>query len=385
MGEASVNNNNHCCGNNEEGHNCYKDDSYPGPYATWDENEHHDFFGPGYWDDDSHDHVINHPHIRPDRGVECNDDQLPVFSRVGRGIKGDSFMLRIGNPDDCTQTYLEGLSYDEASKTYHSEWISENINGGELSYRYTLRPYVQPKTFTMTWIYRRPGRCEWSYTTPAIPYIDQEIGSGVGDVWVRTASYDHNEELGELGNPKDDEWNERVVFPDGLTGDDFNAPHALEDWSANITFGFKDGDVLVPNIYDLADILGWPAGDIYNIVMSPDKDNPDWVDVKTYIDKRVTELVNQKFETINADLTKIRKSIDEILAKIYPGVNSPTYNQKSPTSNPGGKVQEDGSILWATPNTARIAMGNLNVYSGDSYNNWIKTRTDYSENDIWSK
>lgn len=204
-----------------------------------------------------------HP-IPPDHGADDCDDQLPLISRVGRGIKGDSSRVRIVDPDSTNETYLEGGYWDEADKSFHSEWISENINGGELSYQYNLRPYTIPRTFTITFIYRRPGRPQWSWTTPAIPYIwtldaagkpdedpDHIVGSGVATLFVRAG--------------KDKPWNERLHYPKGTTRDDFNAPEAEEGWSATITFG-KGGDVELPNFDELAKIIGISKNDIFNIL-----------------------------------------------------------------------------------------------------------------------
>lgn len=138
-----------------------------------------------------HDH-----HINPDRCADFCDDQLPVFSRVGRGIKGNSSKVEIASDSKC-ETKLKGMTYDEATKTWSSDWVSENINGGCLSYQYNLRPFTIPQTFTITFIYRRPGRDEWSWTTPAIPYIwqtgddgqptdpDHMVGSGVATLYIK--------------------------------------------------------------------------------------------------------------------------------------------------------------------------------------------------------
>lgn len=228
-----------------------------------------------------HDHCCDNEH----KAADCCDDQLPLFSTLGRGIKGDGFKVRIAY-DDCDETYLEGLSYDEASKTWTSEWTSENINGGELSYQYNLRPFTDPQTFTITFIYRRPNRhpdrthtgidrpankdktvCEWSWTSPAIPYIwsigddgnkadpDGIVGSGVATIFVRAS--------------KNEAWNvskhERLHYPKGTTRDDYNAPLPEKAWSATVTFGYG-GDVELPNFDDLAKIIGCSKEDIFNIL-----------------------------------------------------------------------------------------------------------------------
>lgn len=357
-------------------------------------------------DPEHHFHHEFHNHHAPD----C-DDQLPSFAHVGRGLKGDGFLVRISNPDDCTQTYLEGLSYDEATKEYHSEWISENINGGELSYQYNLRPFTDPRTFTITFIYRRPGRCEWSWTTPAIPYIwtigddgtdsnpDHIVGSGVATLFIRAS--------------RNDAWNERLHYPKGTTRDDYNAPQAGEAWSATITFG-KDGDVQLPNFDELAKILGVRKGDIFNIL--EDKtftidgitatdyrdwllkhlhkdlgfgtgDSHDWTDdfggeatVKAYIDKKFQDLktiINVQANHIN----NLYGLLDDIIGHIY----GATKTEVAAGSSSSSTVPDDKGwkISWS-PN-AKIPQGNLNVYGGDSRGKYIKTHDNETNDDVWAR
>ena len=141
-----------------------------------------------------HHHHHDDHHVAP----EC-DDQLAAFSGVGRGLRGDGYKVVIKS-DVEAETYLEGLLYDAATNTYSSEWISENINGGQLMYQYNLRPYTNPQTFTITFRYVRPNReSGWVWTTPAIPYIwdanddgladvDSIIGVGVGTLFMKTTS-----------------------------------------------------------------------------------------------------------------------------------------------------------------------------------------------------
>ena len=340
--------------------------------------------------------------INPDRQAELCDDQLPVIARVGRGIKGDGFKVVISDPDTNCETHLEGMSYDEATKLWTSEWLSENINGGCLSYQYKLRPYANPATFTMTFIYRRPGRPEWSWTTPSIPYVwnvdddggrtdpDAIVGSGVATIFLRSGA----------SNP----WVEKLVYPDGTTREDYNAPAQGEAWTSNITFGYG-GDVEVPNLDDIAKIIGVSKDTIVNILNSvpgalAGSDNvkdyvddqnvtqtttilnhvhndlgwggemPSGVTVKKYIDDRVTEL-NNRITQVSTDLTdlinalgtKNANTLADILTKIYLGgtINSST-----------------GAITW--PTADKIALGNINVYSGGSAG-FIKTHAD-GENDL---
>lgn len=227
-----------------------------------------------------------HP-IPPDHGAEHCDDQLPLISRVGRGLQGDAWRVKLDEDrDSCTETYVEGGYIDGADKTWHTEWISKNINGGELKYQYNLRPGTIPRTFTITFIYKRPGRHEWSWTTPAIPYIwsvddngfvedpDSIVGSGVATLFIRTG--------------KNKPWNERLNYPiDPDTGEpyprtDFNAPLPDQAWASTITFGIG-GDIDIPNVDDIAKILGVEPDDIYDII--DDKTiNIDGIDVDNIVD-----------------------------------------------------------------------------------------------------
>ena len=316
--------------------------------------------------------------INPDRQAELCDDQLPVIARVGRGIKGDGYKVVISDPDTNCETHLEGMSYDEATKLWTSEWLSEYINGGCLSYQYKLRPYANPATFTMTFIYRRPGRPEWSWTTPSIPYVwnvdddggrtdpDAIVGSGVATIFLRSGA----------SNP----WVEKLVYPDGTTREDYNAPAQGEAWTSNITFGYG-GDVEVPNLDDIAKIIGVPKDTIVNILNSVPGALAGSDNVKDYIDDRVTEInnritqvsteLNNRITQVSTDLTdlinalgtKNAKTLADILTKIYLGgtINSST-----------------GAITW--PTADKIALGNINVYSGGSAG-FIKTHAD-GENDL---
>lgn len=278
-------------------------------------------------------------YLNPDRCAPECDDQLPLISRAGRGIKGNGYQVRISDPDTVSATYLEGWSYDEATKQYTKEWTSENINGGHLTAHYNLRPYTIPQCFTITFIYRRDNRPEWSWTTPAIPYIwdtngdgqpdtDEIIGSGLGDLWIR-------ESIRAA-------WQEQLVFPPGTTNKDFNSPMPLEPWSGNITFGWG-GDMPIPNLDDLSDILGWDRDDLEDLLDGSTGSISGSANVKAYID---------------ALQARVYKTFADILNKIYQG---------------GSINQVTGAITW--PNSDKIPIGNLNLYSG-GMSNWIRTRAD---------
>lgn len=420
---------------------------------------------PPYWDDMSRDHLLNHPLVHKymchheDRGCDCTDDQLPVISRVGRGIQGDGFIVRIVDPDDCTQTYLEGLRYDAQNGEYHSEWVSDNINGGELSYQYNLRPFTVPQTFTITFIYRRPSgkgamsgfnaegelvdmssgksvtkprcccigsspdwgkelglpdNCSWSWTTPAIPYIwdadgdgepdaDHMVGCGVADVYIRTANKDYPDLINGQ-NPDDDAWIEKLIFPPHTHAMDYNAPKPLEPWSVNLTFGLVGGDVLVPNLYDLAALLGWSAGDLYDTAEGEPGHLDGSDNVKDYIDdqlgfgdgilvgndgpltiKDILGWDENYFKNGGTVKGYIDGLLDDMLKKIFYGgrETEPKYDVNNNT--PAGKlvIGEDNQphILWTTPASERIAIGNMNLYGGTNMENWIRTDED-GDNDV---
>lgn len=353
-------------------------------------------------------------HHRHDIGTHGCDDQLPLMAVVGRGIAGDTYRVKISEPDSCTETHLEGEYYDQANKEWHSDWISENINGGELSYQYRLRPYTVPQTFTMTFIYRRPGRCEWSWTTPAIPYIwdmdgdgkpdaDEVVGSGVATIFLRAG--------------KDKAWKEYLVYPDGTTREDFNAPEQGEAWTSNITFGVG-GDIEIPNIDDICKVLGITveqfetivgggtitingvtASDIIDYIDKQDDNHSNALSdhihkdmgfnnkdhastgafgghdtVKEYIDAQdqaikddLDEAVTNINNTINGKTDDIWAAIESIVQKVYGG----------------GTVDKDtGQITW--PNTDKIAVGNMNLYGNDGTSRHIRTAAD-SNWDIYAR
>lgn len=325
------------------------------------------------------------------------DDQLPVFSRVGRGIQGDGFYVEVADPDTTNETHLEGFKYDAASKEWSSEWVSENINGGELRYQYNLRPFTVPQTFTITFIYKRPGRPEWSWTTPAIPYIwtvdedggkqdpDATVGSGVATLFIRKTT----EEI----------WTEKLIYPEGTDRFDYNAPEAEKPWTVNLVFGIG-GDVDVPNIDDIAKILGITVQDIRNIIAGNDiiidgltvdnivdfikkaddrlsdhihadmgfnsKDHTGetafggYATVKAYIDAQVAGLQQQ----VTHMQGYIDNMIEDVLNKFYGG----------------GSIDEDGNITWGDSNKA--AVGNINLFGNSSLTSYIRTRSGTGENDV---
>lgn len=318
----------------------------------------------------------------------CCDDQLPSISVVGRGPKGNSSYIEIGEPDSCTETYLHGYMVDETTGevVIDSEWQSENINGGELKYQYNLRPYSNPRVFTITFIYRRPGRHEWSWTTPAIPYIwsvdngdgtvsekpDHIVGTGVATLFVKTMH--------------DTKWNERLHYPIDPDNEKpypreyFNAPDAEGEWSSTITFGFG-GDIDVPDLDDLAKVIGISREEINNWLSSKDiiLNEIDARNVVDYIDKcdkrdldhihadlgfcdsdhdasgsfggkdTVKEYIDDLIDTLDTKIT----NLTNIVVNMKDGIGSLIY---------GATVDDDGTIH--IPAGTKIPTGNINIFSG---------------------
>ena len=332
------------------------------------------------------------PRINPDRCAPGCDDQLPMISRVGRGIHGDDFRVEIASDAEC-ETTLEGRSYDHATKEWRSEWLSENVNGGCLSYQYVLRPYTIPATFTITFIYRRPGRREWSWTTPAIPYIwtidedgnqnpgdpDTMVGSGVATLFIK--------------NTTDSEWTEKLLYPDGTTREDYNAPGPMEPWTVNLTFGVG-GDIDVPNVDDIAKILGITVEQVRDIIEGNqvtingiDADN-----IVDYIDKRGEHVLDHVHEDLGFDDgflpgdgggTSVKEYIDGIGSQVTT-INSYFKNALQDIVNKfygGGTIDDDGNVTWGA--SGKAAVGNMNIYAGgadSSAPNAIRTRADSTSN-----
>ena len=330
-------------------------------------------------------------------GPECNDN-IPVFSNVGRGIKGDAFFIKVSDPDGVCQTYLEGMSYDEATKEWTTEWKSENINGGCLSYQYKLRPYTVPQTFTITFIYRRPGRPEWSWTTPAIPYLwsvgddgnkepgdpDAVVGSGVATLYLKKTT--------------EEEWHEKLVYPEGTGPEDFNTPDPLKAWTVNLELGIG-GDIDIPNIDDLAKVLGITVDQIKNIIKGTSGAIGGSDNIKDYIDDKDDGVLDHVHEDLGFDdgflpgdggSTSVKRYIDGIKNDIDGDIASNLMFVKNALTDimnkiyGGGTVGEDGHITW--PNTSKIPVADLNVFSGSApsnstYADAIRSR-DLSDDDV---
>lgn len=354
-------------------------------------------------------------YVNPDRGAPDCDDQLPMISRVGRGIRGDSYRVEIDDPDSNRETHLHGYVVDGPTGEVTSDWVSENVNGGELLYQYNLRPFTVPQTFTITFLYRRPGRPEWTWTTPAIPYIwsidengnkdqgDGIVGSGVATVFIR--------KVGETT------WKEKLIYPKGTTREDFNAPEAESAWTVNLEVGVG-GDIDVPTLDDIAKILGISVDQIKQILKGGSViiNGVSASNLIQYIDKQDDNHLNTALTHLHKDLgfssgflpgdggaTSVKKYIDDLIAGINKKINGlPTDSDldqirdditklKSYVKNAltdivnkvylGGTIGEDGNITW--PTNDKIAIGNINVYSGGT-SNFIRTDAD-GENDLQFK
>lgn len=263
-------------------------------------------------DDRLHEEYLGHVNI--DRAVPSCDDQLPSIARVGRGLHGDDYRVNVqdkrpvdpllsGWQDQSpAETYLTGEHYDHAEKTWTTDWVSENVSGGQLFYQYSLRPFTTPKTFTMTFIYRRPENPllpgeqpgndpdEWSWTTPAIPYWPSTdgsedptdntvVGSGVGTLFLRYKDTD--------------EWTEMLIYPDGTTRDDFNAPDALEPWTVNITLEDYIGDIeRFIDEDELAKVVGTTKTVIQNIINGDTGQLKGADNIIDYIDQEDQEIID---------------------------------------------------------------------------------------------
>lgn len=366
------------------------------------------------------------------------DDQIPIMASVSRGLQGNSFRVDVHDDTDglseaelldllknpetaknfnfSDETFLEGLVYDEATKTWASVWDSENINGGRLHYQYNLRPHSSPQTFTLTFVYRRPGQPEWAFTTPPIPYlwdvdgdgkpdVDGVVGAGIGNLflresanapWVQTERHGTKTPVPPQLQSSIGRWGQ-LNWPEGMAPKDFNGVAPDEAWAATATFGWG-GDVPLPNLDDIAKIVGVTRTVIENILddvpgaLAGSDNVKDYIDdkdkelfdhfhddlgfpegmlpgdegstsVKKYIDDAIADLDASLRVYIDASFNKAERAISDILGKVYGG---------------GTMDPATGAITW--PNTDKIAVGNMNLYAGGTAN-WIKTDAD-GENDL---
>ena len=347
-------------------------------------------------------HHSGRPPVCPDRGAPDCDDQLPVISRVGRGISGDGYKVEVDDPDSTCETHLHGYVVDGATGEVRSDWVSENVNGGELSYQYVLRPYTLPQTFTITFVYRRPGRPEWSWTTPAIPYVwtidedgnkdqgDGIVGSGVATLFVRKTT--------------ESDWHEKLLYPAGTTREDYNAPEAEKPWTVNLSFGVG-GDVEVPNIDDVAKVIGITVEDMRKIIDGSQVtiNGVQASDLVDYIDKQDDRHQEATLDHVHSDLgfsdgylpgdggsTSVKKYIDDRVSDLSTTLTGDIDDLRQYVKNAitdivnkvygGGTVGEDGHITWG--DAGKIATGNMNVFGNEAMTSYVRTVTGTGTNSV---
>ena len=161
------------------------------------------------------------------------DAQIPLLSKVGRGIQGNSFKVEAVDSPSGDATYLEGYLFNETEKAWTKQWTSGNVNGGKLSVDYEYRSFTMPPTFVIKFTYSRPGHEDWVEKTPPIPYdptgAPGTVGSYVGSVYFR--------EWAESGV---DNWQQLVIAPEGT-----DIPARGADWSVSLEAGVRGSLKLV--------------------------------------------------------------------------------------------------------------------------------------------
>lgn len=304
-----------------------------------------------YHDNDQHPPFDEYHQHQPvaDRCAPLCDDQLPIFSRVGRGPKGDSVYATI---DDGWLIVTDDEGNEQKCK----------IGSGELTCSILYNLEDTPQTFTMTFVYTEDGEVKWRTVTPAIPFYgeagDADQTAHVQTVWV----YD--------GNKETPSWTEKLVYPNDFVG---THPAQGTTWTSNlivapgpIEIGGQtvQPDIIVPNEDDIyahlhAD-LGWPT---------------TGENAVEYVGDGGTDTVKDLIEDMIGDaidtaLAPILQTLGDILNKIYLG---------------GTRDSSTGVVTW--PNTDKIAIGDLNIFAGTetpldtTVMNAIRTRT-LSDNDI---
>lgn len=327
-------------------------------------------------------------HIRKDfRAAEC-DDQLEFTARVGRGVKGDSYKVEVeDDPKGQATTTLHGYTFDETFKDWIKVWDSENINGGRLYLSEKININDEPRSFTLTFIYKRPGRQDWHLVTPAIPYLHDHPrrGSDVADVMLM----DHSKckDTGEC-----DMWKDPLVYDQDLPREDFNAPNPPGGKSkVSDTPVEHKGDVWgafldVAEFNELAKILGWTYEDLVKSInvetgrftkplkgkKYTDVEADDVLDfietlvkkIEIYFEDKIAELRTrmQHLEAIVAYQSSSLQSCLEALTKKFYGNNNveKTTHPLPVTPVPIPTTYDTYSIDFENDNKA--AVGNINVY-----------------------
>lgn len=333
----------------------------------------------------------------PDRCAPACDDQLPIFSRVGRGIKGDDITAHVEERDGHIYLVVEQI---DGATGEHTILIDRAIDGGYLEYEYNLNPFNDPATFTLTFHYDHPKHeLNWDWTTPAIPYlwhVDPEtgepqatdiIGSGVSSFFIKK-TYD------EWATPTDAQTphtvaeaadiQEKLLYPNGWRRSQFNAPDATDKWTVNLTYGIG-GDIDAPNLEDIAKIIGMTPDNIEDLVEReiPTQSDaiPSDMNVKEYVDaldEHIHEdmgfgdiLVNDgDADTQTPKRNTIKKWLDWIISRlgfgdlINPGNN---ITVKQYIDNGDDSLQDQIDALTAKYDQALADILNK-IYSGSGTN-----------------
>lgn len=217
-----------------------------------------------------HDDVVHkpmHPHNDwvVDRCADRCDDQLPLFSQVGRGLQGNGFEIELEEDDDHTWTILKGYDVDPHTGEKTERWRSDNINGGKLTHRFIYNPVTNPKTFQIEFTLTRPDGLGWTDITPAIPYLwDDEMNVGVATLFVKKKGstawtqievkdsdtpHSISEAVGEF---------EKLIYPPGKVRSAYDMPQPGDPWTVNLEYG-KGSDIDVPTTQeeeaDIAEVL----------------------------------------------------------------------------------------------------------------------------------
>ena len=326
---------------------------HPDPGHHHPEPYQHDGMHPG-------EHPWDYPHFAgfARHCAEHCDDQLPLFSQVGRGLQGDGYFVRLVQDDDM-ETYLEGMTYDPHTGAYTHDWFSHNVNGGKLSYRYNFYPNTDPQTFTITFKLNRPDYVDtedvpsqqpdkqkgWEWTTPKIPYIwdtpADEPMLGIATLFIKKKGAPQwtNIHPTDADTPNSiAEANaeyEKLVYPLNHVRSEYRAPKPGDPWTVNLEYGIG-GDIDVPSKDDLAKILGVTPAFIDELAGRPvptnvnfgHKPNGDPINTKEYIDMQDDALESH----LHDDLFK--------------GKNSAQYQNEIPPSLKPLKGDNGSASVW---------------------------------------
>lgn len=253
----------------------------------------------GFWDFDYlyHNPDWDHHHHPMHRCADECDDQLAVFSTVGRGLRGDSYKVELKTTEDGHQ-YLEGMIYDAATNTWSTDWVSNTIDGGKLTYTITKNFANNPPTFTITFHYTNPSHPEddWTETTPAIPYIPEEPRD-VPDIdqLAKILGLTPEQLYDILADEQD------VIEGEGFTGD--NIKNYVDNLAEHIHEDMGFGDILIND------------GDA-------DTQNPKRNTIKKWIDWILTQIpdvstLQQSITNLQNDITDLNNDLGDLDTHIH--------------------------------------------------------------------